>query len=310
MAAVILASAAVGVHADDYLSMVDYGIGIGSVSTSVFTLTEYTTKKASSGYIVKMNENSDRAAGAYMWAFKVNSGYTYTMSFSGTYTTQSGKWTQGYSFYPYSNIKDYCFYSTSLVTAGNKATNILDNVVVTANVTYSSDTVAVVSYTVVFNSKTSNLPSIDTIYVYAPWRYDLNDADSATVTVNHFGFGCQYDPDGSSFNDYAKKIYEYGSGYPLPDDAASSLDSSVDGLTSAEGALKDKSSSLMDSVESQMSENITQAKALVTTLKPAAVQVNNIYNSFLTVLPAEVKAMFIAIPLLLFVGWLVGRIRE
>lgn len=96
----------------------------------------------------------------------------------------------------------------------------------------------------------------------------------------------------------------------IPTQAASDLESSVSSITSAEGVLKDKSSSLSDSVSDQMSDNVNKAKALVTTLKPAAAQITNVYNSFLTVLPDEIKAMFIAIPLLLFIGWLIGRIRE
>lgn len=164
-------------------------------------------------------------------------------------------------------------------------------------------------YTYVF--KVVSNPSMsgwDGFPVYVYFRTYLKSGNTK-LTTNHWGVSCEYDPGGSKFlEDYLDQIVNAGSGYPVPD--GSTLDSSVNSLNSAEDAVKDKSSSLINSVSSEMQDNLSQAKALSTTLKPAAVQINNIYNSFLSILPAEVKAVFIAVPLLLFVGWLVGRIKE
>lgn len=134
-------------------------------------------------------------------------------------------------------------------------------------------------------------------------------ASEITTTINGWSVSAEYDPGGSKYiEEYLDQIVNAGSGYPVPD--GTNLDNSVNSLNSAEGVVKDKSSSLIDSVSSEMSDNILQATVLSNNLKPAVAQINNIYTSFLSVLPSEVKAIFIAIPLLLFIGWLIGRVRE
>lgn len=134
-------------------------------------------------------------------------------------------------------------------------------------------------------------------------------ASTFTTTINSWGVSAEYDPGGSKYiEEYLNQIVNAGSGYPVPD--GTNLDNSLNNLNNSEDVVKNKSNELMNKVNSEMSQNITEAKELSTKLKPAALQINNIYNSFMSVLPTEVKAIFIAIPLLLFVGWLVGRIRE
>lgn len=143
--------------------------------------------------------------------------------------------------------------------------------------------------------------------VYISMR--LSNAIEITTTINGWGVSAEYDPGGSKYiEEYLNQIVNAGSGYPVPDDT--NLDNSLNNLNNSEDVVKNKSNELMNKVTSDMSQNITEAKELSTKLKPAALQINNIYNSFMSVLPTEVKAIFIAIPLLLFVGWLVGRIRE
>lgn len=119
------------------------------------------------------------------------------------------------------------------------------------------------------------------------------------------GCGAYYDPGGDT---YSQLIYEYGAGNPLPD--VKDIKDQGNAMSSAEAAVRDKSSDLVSSVDSEWSVYQTDAKALATTLKPAATQINNLYATITAELPDEVKALFIAIPILLFIGWLIGRVRE
>lgn len=119
------------------------------------------------------------------------------------------------------------------------------------------------------------------------------------------GVGCYYDPGGDT---YTQLIYEYGQGNPLPD--VKDIKDQGNAMSSAEAAVRDKSSDLVSSVDSEWTGYQTDAKALATTLKPAANQINNLYATITAELPDEVKALFIAIPILLFIGWLIGRVRE
>lgn len=286
MAAVLLISAAVGVSADDFIPLADYGVYRGSNDDDM----------------VYVGHSSGSFPGIrFLYPFwgisNVKKGYTYELTFSckssntflidDQYLGDIRYWTNGNIPTKYSSLID-------IPSASFTVTEV--------NGTYY--------YKVAFNTDLMDVVSFpDTLYVFCCNNISGNGI-YLNISITDWSYSYYYDPNG---DDYLKDIRDQlhaGDDYTPPDSAASSLDNSVGGLTSAEGALKDKSSSLMESVDSQMTENVTKAKALVATLKPAAVQINNVYNSFLTVLPDEIKAMFVAIPLLLFVGWLIGRIRE
>lgn len=284
MAALILASAAVGVSAA-YVDMLDYGLAYGNP--------RYDNLK----YGIGAGE-SFYTYGSIVpyWALdSFDSDYTYTFSFTFTSDTDLNT----------SNPNNHVYLSNAKITSladGNAANVYFGFTKAQLDSGYKYDIVVKLN------------PGLVELDYFPLYVYALCSVGARTITTNSWSVSAEYDPGGSKYiEDYLADIRDQlhaGDDYTPPDSAASSLDSSVGGLTSAEGALKDKSSSLMDSVDSQMSENVTKAKALVATLKPAAVQINNVYNSFLTVLPDEIKAMFVAIPLLLFVGWLIGRIRE
>ena len=284
MAVLILASAAVGVSAA-YVDMFDFGLAYGM-------------------YLVNGSISYANGAGSTVktkflmpyWALdSFNPDYTYTFTFS--FISQSSLEVNVYTRNVYlSNKKEY-----SSLTHPSK---------VFASVTkeqQGSD------YKYTFTVKLNpGLLQLDYFPLYVYCNEWISD-NAVSVTTNGWSVSCEYDPGGSNYLEFLADIRDQlhaGDDYTPPDSAASSLDNSVGGLTSAEGVLKDKSSSLKDSVSSELSSNISSAKALVTTLKPASVQINNLYTTVMTALPAEVKAVFIAIPLLLFIGWLIGRIRE
>ena len=104
-------------------------------------------------------------------------------------------------------------------------------------------------------------------------------------------------------------LYEYGQDNEVPS-GGSELKDNSDAMSSAEGAVRDKSSDLRSSVESEWTESKASAKQFVQTMKPAAAAFNTVYLTVTNQLPDEVKALFIALPILFFIGWLIGRVRE
>lgn len=119
------------------------------------------------------------------------------------------------------------------------------------------------------------------------------------------GVGAYYDPGGDT---YTQLIYEYGAGNPLPD--VKDIKDQGAAMSTAEAAVRDKSDDLVASVESDWSAMQSTAKAGVTSLQPAAATVNSAFGLVMDELPDEVKILFVAIPILLFIGWLIGRVRE
>lgn len=119
------------------------------------------------------------------------------------------------------------------------------------------------------------------------------------------GCGAYYDPGGDT---YSQLIYEYGAGNPLPD--VKDIKDQGAAMSTAEAAVRDKSVDLVASVESDWSAMQSTAKAGVTSLQPAAATVNSAFGLVMDELPDEVKILFVAIPILLFIGWLIGRVRE
>lgn len=155
---------------------------------------------------------------------------------------------------------------------------------------------------VFYNYNTFGL-SLSTIALSLP--IFSNNGGFHGIKVMSTGVGAYYDPGGDT---YSQLIYEYGQDNPLPD--VKDIKDQGAAMSSAEAAVRDKSSNLVSSVDSEWSVYQTDAKALATTLKPAATHINNLYATITAELPDEVKALFIAIPILLFIGWLIGRVRE
>lgn len=155
---------------------------------------------------------------------------------------------------------------------------------------------------VFYNYNTFGL-SLSTIALSLP--IFSNNGGFHGIKVISTGVGAYYDPGGDT---YSQLIYEYGAGNPLPD--VKDIKDQGNAMSSAEAAVRDKSSDLASSVDSEWTGYQSDAKALATNLKPVATQINNLYATITAELPDEVKALFIAIPILLFIGWLIGRVRE
>ncbi len=109
-------------------------------------------------------------------------------------------------------------------------------------------------------------------------------------------------------NNNYEQIMNSGSGNPLPS-GGSDLGQAQNNLSSAEDALSNKSDSLASSVSNQWTTYKSTTQTFVTDIKPSATAVSTIYTNFVDSLPDEIKALLISIPILIFLGWLIGRVR-
>lgn len=285
MVAVILASAAVGVSAD-YVDMLDHALYYGNSSA------------LSTGITLIDSGGAGTYEGAVkqwipMWALdSYEPGTTYTMKFSCTVP-------QG---------KVLSFSDTTVLRYHDKTSSIKSQLELQGaygSASYNEAT-STVEFTVKFNTDISNLGGYPIyIYLYCPISSQVYNRN----TTNQWSTSVEYDPGGSKFlEDYLDHIVNYGDGNDLPD--GSEINSQGSAMSSAEGAVRDKSSDLVSSVAEDWTQYQTVAKNAAVSLKPAAATVNNIYALILDAVPDEVIALFIAIALLLFIGWLIGRVRE
>lgn len=282
-----------------YITMDDWGFGTCKVSSSVMK---------SLNYISDTSSFSVSSSSPYLfsyWAFPVSQDYTYTCTMTCHVNSSSNIWRtyfdSGNSLIFYSNCKvtDSCSYC-------------LDGLVHNFSFEQDEDSTTSGTFTIIvsFNPSKCGI-SVNTIYLY--YLAYIGTLNGYTLTVTSWGCSAEFDPNGDYFDelysDYLDKILNYGEDYPLPSAAASNLDQSVADLSSAEGAVSDKSSSLADSVSSEWSSYKDQAKALVATVKPSAVVFTTTFATVVDAFPDEVKALLVAVPLIIFIGWLIGRVR-
>nr|DAI07443.1 MAG TPA: hypothetical protein [Inoviridae sp.] len=281
MAVLILASAAVGVSAA-YVDMLDHGLA--------YTNPNYYTLK----YDIGAGESfyTYHSIVPY-WALDTfDPDYTYTFSFS--FTSDSNLT---------SNVQN-------VYLSNKKLTEISGITASKVYLVFTKDQLeSGYKYEIIIKLNPGVL-GLDyfPLYVYAACQ-----VGARTMTTNSWSVSAEYDPGGSNYLEYLADIRDQlhaGDDYMPPSDAVSSLDSSVSSINSAEGAVRDKSSDLVSSVSEDWTQYQTVAKNAAVSLKPAAATVNNIYALILDAVPDEVIALFIAIALLLFIGWLIGRVRE
>lgn len=279
MAAVILASAAVGVNAA-YVDMLDYGLAYGNPR---FDNLKYGIGAGESFYTY--------GSIVPYWALdSFDSDYTYTFSFTFTSDTDLNT----------SNPNNHVYLSNAKITSladGNAANVYFGFTKAQLDSGYKYDIVVKLN---------PGLVGLDyfPLYVYA-----LCSVGARTITTNSWSVSAEYDPGGSKYiEEYLDQLVNYGDGNDLPD--GSEMKSQGSAMSSAEGAVRDKSSDLVSSVAEDWTQYQTVAKNAAVSLKPAAATVNNIYALILDAVPEEVIALFIAIALLLFIGWLIGRVRE
>lgn len=306
LAVLILASAAVGVSAANH-SLTSRGFGSGYCYQSGNYADHYDVYayiSSSSSFTVNAKNYTENSDGFVYWEFDLNQDYTYTCTFQATFSS-SNSFSSG-AFKPYDG--NPVFFSNKKVPAGSSVYFEESTILSFADFTKISDTKYSVKVTVTFNPTLSNI-ALDHIAIYYPFYFGFSS--ETLVSVSNFSYTCSYDPGGDNlqkdYSGYFQQIISSGSGYPTPD--GTTLDSSVSSINSAESALTGASSSLMDSVSSEWTANKNTAKTFLTTITPTANEIKNVYTTLTAALPDEVLALFAIIPLILFIGYLIGRVR-
>ena len=326
IAVVIAFTAAVGVSAAENIALLDWGWGYNfsgdftktTIPTGCTIDTDPNDVFVGSSSRLVMHKVGIPAASGYTYT------YTNTFSLIGTntaYTPCIGDQllTLGYKF---SNTPDQTY------TTGAKYYKY-DGNIKSALVTIERLSDNGYRLKVVYNPDVSGI-TIGDIYLYVNVFLKSESSIKPTLQLGNEVLVCMKDPSGEGFNsavlDAVNQIKEdnenyhsnalelldqllnTGSDNPLPD--AKDIKDQGTAMSTAEGAVRDKSSDLIESVSSDWTQYQTDAKNAALTLKPAAAAVNNVYNLIINEIPDEVKMLYVAITILLFIGWLIGRVRE
>lgn len=307
---VILAAMAVTPVFAESQSLTSRGFGSGFCDQSDNYADKYDIYayiSSSSSFTVNAKNYTENNSGFVYWEFDLNQDYTYTCSFQATFSSSNPFHTK--AFKPFDG--NPVFFSNKIVPAGSSVYFEESTILSFADFTKISDTKYNVKVTVTFNPTLSNI-ALDHIAIYYPFYFGFSSVTS--VSVSNFSYTCSYDPGGENlqndYSEYFQQIISAGSGYPVPDEAASSLDSSVQSMHQAESSIFEKSDQLISSVSDTWTSNKNSVKEFTETLKPAALQMNNLFLVIHNALPNEVKILFIVIPMLLFIGWLLGRVDK
>lgn len=107
-----------------------------------------------------------------------------------------------------------------------------------------------------------------------------------------------------------ENIYNYGNTYnQIDQNIINGLGSAEDQLSNAEDAIQNKSESLVNKVASQWTANKSVASSFLTTITPATSAIGTVTDNFFTAIPEEIKNAVITIMLIVFIGWLIGRVE-
>ena len=302
MAAVLLASAAVGVLAEDkYLTLTDYGFGtcISSNTTGGYILKSPT-------YVSDATKNFtlSRTSGTLFvyWAFPIKQDYTYTCTFSFTLTSSSRFSLSKLGSPLYSNV---------LAGYNDTVSVSSDNVLYSLTVDTANATSVIGSVSVSFNPTLSGI-GLNDIYLYAMLKMSNSNDTGVTCSMPSFGVSCKYDPGGSEFSDYLKDIRDQlhaGDDYTPPTSAATDLNNSLTSLDSAEASLSSKAEELRTAGSATMSSAISAAQDLPNKIGASTTFLATTFTRFWEAVPEEVTAVLLVCAAILFAGWLIGRIQ-
>ena len=288
MAAVLLASAAVGVSAD-YVTMLDYGLGYYSRVNALRWLNGAgSTATNATKFVV-------------YWALdSFDSDYTYTFTFN------------------FSSDADINF-SPKYVTGSSEGRVFLDSFLIGPYYNFdNADDLDVYSsfekvddkyvLTVKLNPGLLNWTKFP-MYVYL--YYNLQS--ETTFTTNGWGVSAEYDPGGSKYiEDYLSDIRDQlhaGDDYTPPTSAATDLNNSLTSLDSVEASLSSKAEELRTAGSATMSSAISAAQELPNKIGASTTFLATTFTRFWEAVPEEVTAVLLVCAAILFAGWLIGRIQ-
>lgn len=168
-----------------------------------------------------------------------------------------------------------------------------------------------ITYNIVFSNAVIGLQDLE--YLLA--RFPINLPNGAiNIYQPNMEVSAFYDPGGEIYEevivDLLNQIINAGSDHSssIPSNSLE-LESTVGNLNRAEQDLYDRSEELLSSVQPQLDNYITQASSSAESFLPVAGFLTTVFTKTKEVLPPYVVILFTVIPLLLFVGWLIGRFK-
>lgn len=304
------------VSAEESVFIGDYGVGFARDRDYNINL--------STGTVIRSfpySTSADRSA-YYFFQFDWKPNYTYRVICSFQFVGASTNFRTGYDIFKatgYSITGEY----TNYYTVSWNDVQILRNNddTSTPDITYSwpvfNSTDNYLEVEIIFDNDIVQLDSLD----YMIMRSIRSYTASADVYQMNYQVEAFEDPNNDIYNELILNQLNTISGQlndiinsgsdnssSIPSNAPE-LESTVGNLDRAEQNIYDRSDELLSSVQPQLDYYITQASNNAESFLPVAGFVTNIFTKTKEVLPPYVVILFTVIPLLLFVGWLIGRFK-
>lgn len=186
-----------------------------------------------------------------------------------------------------------------------------------------------VTYDIYYNTSEGYLDNIPFGLAYFGIAYmsAVHDSTNVQITASHVQVEAWYDKDAEIYEDvlqqiannqeiiidnldrFLNHIINFGNNNPILPQGGSQLSQYESQLSTSEEAVLNKSSDLKNSVAEDWNTQKSKAKQFVNSITPSTQVFLTVYNDFVSVLPDNVKILFVVLPILIFIGWILGRIN-
>lgn len=293
LAVILSLIAAVGVSANDQITLDDWGWYMSRNYESYITLENLTD-----GWII----------GRFMipwFTATLDANYTYTYT-----TTVQIRYSGSDRFIIDHNYLQTVYYNDGEVKSAGTTLKTYKTGLVTIELVSTDGNTVTYRIKYIFNLTKDNQQSGQ----YTHYLMIFNSGiDGVRCTIGNEILTCTYDPGGNYYDklyaNYLNQIVNAGSGYPLPDEAASTLGNSLNSLDSAEASLSSKADELRTAGSATMASAVAAAKDLPNKIGASTTFLATTFTSFWEAIPEEVTAVLIVCAAIIFAGWLIGRIQ-
>lgn len=188
-----------------------------------------------------------------------------------------------------------------------------------------------VTYDIYYNTSEGYLDNIPFGLAYFGIGYmsAVHDSTNMQITASHVQIEAWYDKDAEIYENILQQIEENQSimaddleylknsvgrivNYGYYNQKPEGQDEFViaeEQLSHAEQEVINKSEQLKESISTEWSKQKNDTKNFINNIMPSTQVFLTIYNDFVSILPDNVKILLTVLPLLIFIGWLIGRIN-
>lgn len=211
--------------------------------------------------------------------------------------------------YKVDTAEDYYFYGVS----GASNPPAYATVSVAISRWYSSYNAIIENYKIISNHNISNATSsgnpsnyrIPLNNITIDEDFNINSALNNDISISELSSIIE-----SVINNQTQTLLQIGNNYnQIDQNIINGLGSAEDQLSNAEDAIQNKSQSLVNKVASQWTANKGVASSFLTTISPATSAIGTVTDNFFEAIPEEIKNAVITIMLIVFIGWLIGRVE-